>query len=464
MAQPIPAAFAFFAFGALFLSSVLLLLFNPRSRGVRWFLLFQVANLVWLGAQGWAFAADDWPRVAWIVMTAVHMMPAIFIGYALVEGRNVPLRTALLPIVLGAALLPLPLGALGMQIARWFNPVWHIAGWGVGTLLLTAYLTRRREESAPGGAPPRVLSLAVGGLFFVIAPSVLVGAILLGQAMFFYAMPLIVVWIQILIFVGVAHLRFYDIEVRAARTGELAAGAAEADRLAIMGELTASLAHEIRNPLTGVRSLAQRLAEEEIDEPSRRRYAGVILEEVGRVERLVANLLGLVKRGPAQKTRSASTPLGPLYEDLALLLASRAARADVRLVVHGGDLVVHAPREVLAQALLNLLLNAIDHSPPGAAVYLMARTEEAAIELTVRDSGPGIAREDRERVWQPFHSTSGGTGLGLAVVRRLAREQGWEIGLGDAPGGGAEFSIRIPLPAVSGASTASPAILIATER
>ncbi|HEX8674345.1 MAG TPA: ATP-binding protein, partial [Longimicrobium sp.] len=84
--------------------------------------------------------------------------------------------------------------------------------------------------------------------------------------------------------------------------------------------------------------------------------------------------------------------------------------------------------------------------PAGGTVRLAARPAQGDLEVVVSDTGPGVPPAERERIWEPFRSEGGGTGLGLAVVRRLARELGWEARVGGAPGGGAEFSIRIPSP------------------
>lgn len=439
MTAPLAAALAFLAFGALFAGTVMILLLAPRNRGVRWWAVFQCVTLVWLGAQGWAYATGYTPELRLLVSAVVHMLPAFFLAFALAEGVRRPDRDALLAVALGAALLPLELRAGSAELAQRLLVGWHVAGWSLGTGLLV--WGRSREPWEPG--VDRRMAYAVVALLVVVAPASLVGGFLLGPRMWAYAMPLLVVWIQLLVFLGVARLRFYDVEVRVRRTGELAAEAAERERLAVLGELSASLAHEIRNPLTGMRSLAQRLAEEQVDEPRRRRYAGVILEEVGRLERLVTNLLGVARR-PPQGPASGSTRLDDLFEDLLLLLDARAARAGVRLLSDAGRLTVPVPREPLAQALLNLLFNAVAHTPRGGTVRLTALREGDGVTVRVRDDGPGIPAEARERIWEPFFTGGGGTGLGLAVVRRVAREQGWTVDEGNAEGGGAEFRLRLP--------------------
>lgn len=440
-AEPIAAAIAWIALGATFLGTVLLLLFNPRSSGIRWYALFWVSIMVWLGAQGWAFATGE-PQPAWrIVSVATHLAPGLFLAFALVEGMRKPLIYPLGAIGFALLMLPVRIASWDREFAEPLLMTWEIGVWTLATVILVrgSYGEVHNERTR------RLLAwVVIGGMVLVLPIGVLGSIITHGQTSV-YVLPLLMVWIHVLTFVGVTHLRFYDIEVRAARTGELAAGAAEAERLAVLGELTASLAHEIRNPLTGVRSLAQRMAEDEVDESRRRRYAAVILEEVGRVERLVVNLLGLARRSaPPRVSGEARTPLAVLFDDLLLLVGSRAEKAGVRLIADAEAVIAPAHREPLAQVLLNLLLNAISHSPVGAAVELRARERADGVEILVRDGGPGVEPSERERIWEPFVSGAGSTGLGLAVVRRLTREHGWNATVDDAPGGGAEFRILVP--------------------
>ena len=430
---------AFFALGVTAFATVALLLFNPRSSGVRWYALFQLCISVWLFAQGMGFATGEWNAWRPWMSGAVHLAPGFFLAFALMQTvRSLP--AALAAIGLGFALLPVDQRSLVSPFAEPLLAAWTIGGWGLAMVLFVRIMRRDPRTTA---AERRLAATLLFGIALVMPVSI-VSSLLTRGALGVYVMPAAMVWIQLLLFVGVARLRFYDIEVRAVRTGELAAAAAEQERLAVVGELSASPAHEIRNPLTGVRSLAQRLAEEEIPDEKRRRYATVILEEVGRVERLVANLLGIARRAPRVRDAGESTPLGLLFEDLGLLVAGRAEKAGVRVSLDARGLTAPGAREPLAQALLNLLLNAVAATPAGGTVSLAARQVEGGMEIAVRDAGPGVAREQRELIWEPFHTGGAGTGLGLAVVRRLSREEGWTAEVDDAPAGGAEFRIVIP--------------------
>jgi signal transduction histidine kinase len=438
-AEPLPSAavIAFIALGANLLGTGLLILINPRSRAVLWHSAFMVWILAWLGLQGWFAMGNVTPTLVRAYGWVVHLMPAFFVAESLIERFDVRTRVAILPIALGLVTAPL----LNPVVAGNTAMLWHALMWGSGSAMHfhgRAEKRRRGEASATGEAALKVVLLGV-------VPIAVTGVIMLGGVFLLYAMPVITIVIQFLIFVGVVHLRFYDIEVRAARSGEIAAQGAEQARLALLGELSATLAHEIRNPLTGMRSLAQRLADGGVDEARQARYAHVILGEVQRLERIVGNLLDLSRRNVVTDTAPAATELRPLFDDLALLLEARARRADVTIEVAANGLVAAAPRDALAQSLLNLLLNAVAHTPAGGRVRLdAARAGVGVVELRVTDEGPGVPADEREAIFEPFHTRGFGAGLGLTVVRRLARELDWQVGVRDAPSGGACFHLRLP--------------------
>ena len=452
MEYPVPAAIAFFALGANFLGTLYLLLFDPRSRGLRWFAVFELDIMAWLALQGWAFAIGEVSqefRAAYAI--AVHLLPVLFLISTLVDLHDIGWRTIGPLLALGALTTPISViaftGSSGPAIG--FAAVgWQLAGWGLGSML---HVRRELPGAFDPGARRRLRVVVLGFLVVLVPASVILGW-LTDDSFFIYAMPLVTVAIQVALFVGILHLRFYDIEVRSTRRGGLAADASELQRNALVGELAASFAHEVRNPLTGVRSLAQRLAEDEVGEPDRRRYAEVIMREVGRVEQIVANLLAFARRAPLRSPAPGPIELDALYDDLRILVATRAERSGVTVGVEPRDVQVSATREALAQALLNLLLNAIHHSPAGGRVDLEARADGDAAILVVRDQGPGVPAAERERVFEPLYSSSGGSGLGLAVVRRIAAESGWRVEVADADAGGAEFRLRVPLasPAAAG--------------
>lgn len=447
MSNVLPAAIAFFALGANLVGTSFLLLFEPRSRALRWFAVFELDVMVWLALQGWMLATDEiTPGVGLVYALAVHLLPALFVLDALIDLHDIGRRAIAGILVLAALAAPLTLGATQDQAAQGIELAaiaWQIVGWSLGSIL---HVRREAATAFQEGARRKTRMIVLGFLVVVVPFSIILGW-LTDDSFFIYAMPLITVVVQVALFIGVTQLRFYDIEARSARRGELATDTAALQRQAMVGELTASFAHEVRNPLTGVRSLAQRLAEDEVDEPTRRRYAEVIVREVGRVERIVADLLGLSRRGAARAPETGDTELAPLFDDLRILLTPRAERSDVLVRADSGGLRVSASRETLAQAVLNLLLNAIEHSPAGGHVDLRAMPDDDAVVIAVRDQGPGVPPAERERVFEPLYSLRGGSGLGLAVVRRIANESGWTIEVADAPDGGAVFRIRLPLAA-----------------
>jgi signal transduction histidine kinase len=447
-ALPYAALVAFAALGANLLGTGLLILINPRSRSVRWHAAFSFWIMAWLALQGWfalGMGADGLMRVyGWVV----HLMPAFFVAATLVETFDVRDRTALVVVAFAA----ITADVLNPVVGGWGGMAWQAMMWGTGAALHFRDRTQHRPHGEPRRPGERALKLAL----LVIVPIAVVGVILLSGAFLLYVMPLLTIVIQFLIFIGVVHHRFYDIEVRAARSGELAAQAVEQQRLALLGEVSATLAHEIRNPLTGMRSLTQRLAAADVDDARRRRYATVILDEIGRLERIVDNLLAVGRRTVVRGGGAATTPLEPLFDDLMLLVDGRARRVGVVVERDPTTAGAAVPRDALAQALLNLLINAVAHTPPGGRVRLAARMDgPERIAIRVSDTGPGVPLAVREQIFEPFHTRGIGAGLGLAVVRRLAHELDWHIAVSDADGGGACFQITVPAAGAAAGTTAT---------
>jgi signal transduction histidine kinase len=443
MNPSLAAASAFFGLGANVLGAIVLVLLSPRNRQLSWYLPFQFAIVLWLATLGMGALTGDWE--SWRVphFVAVYLMPALFISFALADSGR-PTRWLLAPVGVALTLIAIVLltgepRALGTTVLI----TYHVVGWATGGLLLW-----RRFLADPARRPkPGREARLVTGLLVLFIPAFIIGGLLVGTGFFVYVMPVATVFVLVLVFTGIVRHRFYDIEVRLLRSGELASRAAERERLAVLGELAATVAHEVRNPLAGLQSLAQRLAEEDVDEARRRRYGALMLDEARRLERIVSNLLGLARRADGgRKTPPAVTALPELFDDLRLLAEGIARSAGVVLTMQADAAVAPAPREPLAQVLLNLMLNAVHHSPRGGHVTVTASADGEHVALTVTDQGQGVRIADRERIFDAFHTGSGGTGLGLAVVRRIANERGWRIEVADHPGGGAAFRILLAAP------------------
>jgi signal transduction histidine kinase len=337
----------------------------------------------------------------------------------------------------------------------WLPGPWHAALWGLGAVLLArAPAPALVGSDLPPGGRARLQRARRRLRLAMVAVVAAIGALVLvdrgvGRAM--VVVPLCSAAVQLLLLVGVLRFQLYGTARRAeragaARAGALAGDAAELERLALLGEIGATVAHEVRNPLTGIRSLAQRLGGEEVLSPERRaRFATLIVGEVDRLDRFVGGLLALARRDAhgSPPGEPAHTEAVALLDDLAALVAARAERSGVRLALAAEVGAVAAPRGPLAQILLNLLLNAVAHSPAGGTVHVRVHADAAATHCTVRDEGPGLP-PDADALFAPFTPGARGTGLGLAIARRVADARGWSVAGANAPGGGACFTLTVP--------------------
>lgn len=224
------------------------------------------------------------------------------------------------------------------------------------------------------------------------------------------------------------------------------------ERLAALGSMAAGIAHEIRNPMAAMRLKAENALA--TGDPARGRAAlAVILDQVARLDALLGDLLGLTQ--PRTLRREPADVAG-LVADVVRLHADAASRDGVRVETIS-DL---APRDrpsldgaQIERALSNLLLNALQATAgiAGALVTIRIACIPAPagdrLRITVSDNGPGIPQEARERVFEPFEtSRAAGSGLGLSIVREIARAHGGDVHLAGSEGGGATFVLEVPWP------------------
>jgi signal transduction histidine kinase len=245
-------------------------------------------------------------------------------------------------------------------------------------------------------------------------------------------------------------------EARArAESAEAARGALEqriihAQALAVLGQVASSVAHEVGSPLGTILGWSRLSAAEESFPPEARAQFEMIAKQCDRIARIVERMLSLAR--PPRERREV-VRLADVAREVTSFLAPELRARGIALTLDASPSApsVLAVRDQLAQVLLNLCLNAVQIQPDGGAlrISIVARTTgaERAVAVEVADAGPGVPPDQRARIFEPFYSTKverGGTGLGLAVVADIVRELGGRVNVGDAPEGGALFSIVLP--------------------
>lgn len=217
----------------------------------------------------------------------------------------------------------------------------------------------------------------------------------------------------------------------------------EAETLATVGTFASAVAHGVRNPLASIRSSAE-LAIGEEDPIVRREMLGDILREADRLEGWVRDLL-LGARGEAMAPGAVA--VNALLEESARSFASLVRDRDVRLILHLAPVpAVRAEAGLLGRAMDNIIANAIEAVPRGGEVVIetAAGRDRAMVEIRVADTGPGLSPELVRRLARPFYSTKPkGTGLGLALARRIVASYAGTLALDSAEGRGTTVTIRL---------------------
>jgi PAS domain S-box-containing protein len=220
-----------------------------------------------------------------------------------------------------------------------------------------------------------------------------------------------------------------------------------AEQMAAIGQVAAGVAHELRNPLTSVKGLVQVNLRDAAARGLPAEDLRVIEQEVRRMERTLQTFLDFARPPRPDRRRL------DLADVVARVLALVGGRAKKQRVTLGfahppGPAEVDGDQDQLQQLVLNLVLNALDAMPRGGTIQLDLAARDGAVELVVRDTGPGIAAHILPKVFETFVSSKEtGVGLGLPVSQRIAEEHGGSLTAYNQASGGACFTLRLPTPA-----------------
>lgn len=218
------------------------------------------------------------------------------------------------------------------------------------------------------------------------------------------------------------------------------------ERLASMGRLAAGVAHEIRNPLNAVSIIIQRLKAEFVPNGQAEEYSSLLTtvrSEIARISGIIESFLRFAR---PPKLEIGEVELSGIVADAAAVVEEKARVNGIAISVDiPGGIICRCDPAQMKQALLNLILNAVEASGNGGKVIIAARDSGSEIILDVRDTGPGIPDDIMPGIFDPYFTTKEhGTGLGLSEVHRIVTSHGGRVSASNAPSGGAVLTIRLP--------------------
>jgi signal transduction histidine kinase len=219
------------------------------------------------------------------------------------------------------------------------------------------------------------------------------------------------------------------------------AARARQERLATFGQLVASIGHDLRNPLGVIETSLYILKTRSPADERIRKHLDRVGEQLQVANGIISNLLDLVRERPLAREPVA---LDGVVQAAAEAVARPGAARPEQLGLAELPRVQGDPLQ-LRQVFVNLLQNAIQATGPEGRIWVRGTGEDGAAAVAVEDTGPGVDAETRRRLFEPLITTrAGGTGLGLALVKRIVERHGGTVAYDERPGGGARFTVRLP--------------------
>ena len=230
-----------------------------------------------------------------------------------------------------------------------------------------------------------------------------------------------------------------------------------ADRLSMVGTMAAGLAHEIKNPLGGIKGAAQLLQMELTDTPELKEYTALVIRETDRVNRIIEELLDLSR---PRNEQNSEVNISQILDEIVMLqkqaVTDRGISFKLQLDPSIPDIV--GDRDLLVRLFLNLIKNAGEASPADGEIIIESRIDSEyhmsfpgarstpMVLITISDDGPGILKEHQEQIFTPFYTTKiGGSGLGLAICQKIVTDHGGLMHINNRPEGGASIKVSLPL-------------------
>lgn len=218
-----------------------------------------------------------------------------------------------------------------------------------------------------------------------------------------------------------------------------------ADRLSALGELSAGMAHEIRNPLGSIKGAVEILKDDYAPEESKYEFIQILIKETDRLNQIVQEFLGFARpKNPDLQY----VDLNEALASVLTLVQQEARKAGVTIERKLDPAIGKRSLDagLLKQAFLNLVLNAIQAMPTGGVATVESSLRSGAVAITITDTGTGISYENKKKLFSPFFTTKkNGTGLGLAITYRIIQNHHGTIDVASEPGKGTTFLVKIPV-------------------